>query len=423
MVRTISTGRTSGGIPVIVDKVPGAESSGFMVAVDTGSRDEHPEIFGLSHLLEHVVFRATPTRTSFQMSKEIEGAGGMLNAFTAKEMTAFYAVTIKDTADVAKDIVADIVSRPLIAKEDTELEKKIVMQEISMCENEPESYIHDLFDEVTWEGHALSQGEAGKREVVKALTNVELRKYYDERYRIPNLKVFAVGSVDLDDAIGWAEENFDGMSGGKPNDRKVLKVTGSTYRHYKRKDDHCYVGMGFRGPGPKSEERMPIQLLSAVLGSGSSSRLFQSVREEKALVYAIYNSVEQHSDASSMGTFMSATEDNVLEAINTTVSTYRDLKQNGLTEGELQRAKNLVKGALIMAMESTSRRMYRLARNTMLTGEAEELDDRLAALDAVTEEDVMKVAEKLMDPKGLNVVMYSDDVKSMKDFSVDQLDF
>ena len=423
MVRTISTGRTSGGIPVIVDKVPGAESSGFMVAVDTGSRDENPEIFGLSHLLEHVVFRATSTRTSFQMSKEIEGAGGMLNAFTAKEMTAFYAVTIKDTADVAKDIVADIVSRPLIAKEDTELEKKIVMQEISMCENEPESYIHDLFDEVTWEGHALSQGEAGKREVVKALTNVELRKYYDERYRIPNLKVFAVGSVDLDDAIGWAEENFDGMSSGKSNDRKVPKVTGSTYRHYKRKDDHCYVGMGFRGPGPKSEERMPIQLLSAVLGSGSSSRLFQSVREEKALVYAIYNSVEQHSDASSMGTFMSATEDNVLEAINTTVSTYRDLKQNGLTEGELQRAKNLVKGALIMAMESTSRRMYRLARNTMLTGEAEELDDRLAALDAVTEEDVMKVAEKLMDPKGLNVVMYSDDVKSMKDFSVDQLDF
>ena len=423
MVRTISTGMTAGGIPVIVDKVPDAQSSGFMVAVDTGSRDEHPEIFGLSHLLEHVVFRATPTRTSFQMSKEIEGAGGMLNAFTAKEMTAFYAVTIKDTADVAKDLVADIVSRPLIAKEDTELEKKIVLQEISMCENEPESYIHDLFDEVIWKGHELSQGEAGTREVVRGLTNVDLRKYYDERYRIPNLKVFAVGAVDLDDAIAWSEENFDIMSGGRPNDRKVPNVTGSSYRHYKRKDEHCYVGMGFRGFGPRSEERMPLQLLSAVLGSGSSSRLFQSVREEKALVYAIYNSVEQHSDASSMGTFMSATEENVLEAIDTTVSTYRRFKDEGLTEGELQRAKNMVKGALIMAMESTSRRLYRLARNTMLSGEPEELDDRLAALDAVTEEDVMRVAEKVMDPKGINVVMYSDDVKSMKDFSVDQLDF
>ena len=423
MVRTISTGMTAGGIPVIVDKVPGAESSGFMVAVDTGSRDEHPEIFGLSHLLEHVVFRATPTRTSFQMSKEIEGAGGMLNAFTAKEMTAFYAVTIKDTADVAKDLVADIVSRPLIAKDDTELEKKIVLQEISMCENEPESYIHDLFDEVIWNGHELSQGEAGTREVVKGLTNVDLRKYYDERYRIPNLKVFAVGAVDLDDAIAWSEENFDAMCGGRPNERKVPNVTGSSYRHYKRKDEHCYVGMGFRGFGPRSEERMPLQLLSAVLGSGSSSRLFQSVREEKALVYAIYNSVEQHSDASTMGTFMSATEENVLEAIDTTVSTYRRFKDEGLTEGELQRAKNMVKGALIMAMESTSRRLYRLARNTMLTGEPEELDDRLAALDAVTEEDVMRVAEKVMDPKGINVVMYSDDVKSMKDFSVDQLDF
>ena len=423
MVKTISVCHTSGGIPVITDSVPGSQSSGFMVAVNTGSRDEYPEIFGLSHLLEHVVFRATPTRNSFQMSKEIEGAGGMLNAFTAKEMTAFHATTIKETADVAKDIVADIVSRPLIAKEDTELEKKIVLQEISMIENEPESYIHDLFDETIWKGHELSQGEAGLKEIVKGLTNEDLRKYYDERYRIPNITVFGVGAVDQDDVRRWAEENFDGMGKGKATSRTVPKVSGSSYRHYKRKDDHCYVGMGFRGCGPRDDDRNALKLLSAILGSGSSSRLFQSVREEKALVYSVYNHVAQFCDASTMGTFMSATKENVLEAIETTAATYRRLKEEGLNEGELRRAKNMVKGASIMAMESTDNRMYRLARITMLTGEPEELDDRIAALEAVTEEDVMRVAQKLLDPKEINVVMYSEDVKSMKDFSTDQLDF
>lgn len=414
---------TSGGIPVITEIIPGAISSGYMVGVNTGSRDETPDIFGISHLLEHVVFRATKTRTSFQMSKEIEGAGGETNAFTAKEMTAFYAVTIKDTADVAKDLVADIVANPLIGKDDTELEKKIVLQEISMCENDPESYIHDLFDMALWKGHELSQAEAGTREIVKGLTNTDLRKYYEDRYRNPNLCVFACGAVDPDDAVRWAEENFDQMSGGHPNSRRRPEITGSGYTYHKRKEDHCYVAMGFRGFDAKSEDRATLQLLSAVLGSGSASRLFQSVREEKALVYSIYNSIEQFCDASTFGTYMSSTEENVLEAIETTARTYRLLKENGLNEGELTRSRNLVKGALIRYMESTSHRLYRLARNTMLTGTPEVFEDRLAALDAVTEEDVMRVAERIIDPKGLNIVMFGNDVKEMRKFSVDQLDF
>ena len=420
---SISMEYTSAGIPVITDSVPGCRSSGYMVAVNTGSRDEHPEIFGLSHLLEHVVFRATKTRTSFQMSKEMEGAGGEMNAFTAKEMTAFYGVTIDSTANVAKDLVADIVSNPLIAKDDTELEKKIVLQEISMCENDPESYIHDLFDEVIWDGHELSQGEAGTRDVVNSLTNVDLREYYDERYRVPNLTVFACGSVDKDDVLRWAEENFDPMSGGRPNPRKAPVLTGSAYRHYKRKGDHCYVGMGFRAFDANDDDLPALTLLNAVLGSGSSSRLFQNVREEKALVYSIYNYVDQYTDAGSMGTYMSATEENVLDAIETTARTYRELKDGGLTDGELQRVKNLVKGALIRGMESTSRRLYTLAKGTMLVGKPRSLEERLSRLDAVTEEDVMRVAEKVIRPEGLNVVMYSDDVASMKDFKPTQLDF
>ena len=408
---------------MIVEQMPGSVSSGYMVGVRTGSRDESPDIFGLSHLLEHVVFRATKNRTSFQLSKEIEGAGGYLNAFTGKEMTAFHAITIRETADVAKEIVADIVSNPLIGKEDTEMEKKIVLQEISMVENDPERYIFDLTDEVMWKGHPLSQSEAGTRDVVRGLTNVELRKYYDERYRIPNLYVFACGAVDPDDTVRWAEENFDRMSGGHENPRSRPEVKGSGYTHFKRKEDHCYTSMGFRTFDPTDRDFAALQILSGILGSGASSRLFQSVREEKALVYAIYNHVEPFTDASSFATYMSSTEENVLEAITTTAETYRRFKEEGLTEGELDRARNLAKGIYTRHMESTEHRLYQIAVSTLTKGHPDTLEDRLAAFDAVTEEDVMRLAERYLDPKGLNVVMLGKDVESMKDFSVDQLDF
>ncbi len=419
---TVSSSKTSAGIPVITETVPDAISSGFMVAVNTGSRDESSDIFGISHLLEHVVFRATKKRTSFQMSKEMEGAGGEMNAFTSKEETAFFAVTMKDTAGTAKELIADIVSNPLISKGDVDLEKKIVLQEISMCENEPESYIHDLYDEVAWRGHPLAQNEAGTRKVVKGLTNVDLREYYEDRYRIPNITVFATGAVDNSDVAEWAEENFDPMSGGCSNVRSPPDVSGAKYVHYKRKEEHCYVGFGFRAYDAKHKDRQALRLLSAILGVGTSSRLFQSVREKNALVYSIYNEIHQDSDAGNMGTFMSSTEENVLEAIETTAKQYRKIRDEGLTEGELVRARNLVKGALIRHMESTEHRLYSLARSVMLTGKPMSFDEKLRQLDSVTDEDVMRVAEDVIKTNNLSIAMYGRDVDSMKDFDINQID-
>lgn len=148
----ITVSRTSGGIPVVTESVPGSQSAGYMICVATGSRDETEGMFGISHLLEHTVFRETGTRDSYQMAKEIEGAGGEINAFTGREMTAFYGVTIKETAEVAMDIVGEIVADPKIDEEDTELEKKIVLQELSMVKSEPETYIRDLFESQLWRG-------------------------------------------------------------------------------------------------------------------------------------------------------------------------------------------------------------------------------------------------------------------------------
>ncbi len=402
---SIFTASTSAGIPVLVEDMPGSRSAAFMVAAATGSRDEHEGIFGLSHLLEHTVFRETTSRDSYQMAKEIEGAGGELNAFTGREMTAFYGITIEETAGVAKDIVGDIFANPLINENDTELEKKIVLQELSMIRDEPDSYIRDLFESTLWRGHPLEQDEGGDPKIVEKLTHKDLREYYEDRYRIPNIAVYAAGRVDLDETVAWAEEMFDGMAGGKRNPRSPPSMPKSEYRFVKGDADHCQVAMGFPSYGSGHPDRMAVTMLSAVLGMGTSSRLFQEVREKKALVYSIYTTVSQCSDASSLATYMSCTDANVIEAMETVASVTSKLVSDGLEPGELEMAKRLVKGANVRTMESTVNRLYRLGTNHMLNGSHQTLEERLAAIDAVSEDDLMRVAQDLLKGDRLNTVV------------------
>ena len=420
---TIKVSETSGGIPVVVENIPDSQSVAYMIGVATGSRDETSDIFGLSHLLEHTVFRETKTMDSYQMAKEIEGAGGELNAFTGREMTAFYGITIKETADVARKIVGDIVANPLINEKSTELEKKIVLQELSMIKNEPERYIHDLFSMVLWRGHELEQDEGGDEKLVEKMTFEDLRAYYDEKYRIPNLSVYAVGSADMKETVAWAEETLDGMSGGKRNVRMAPPMPKGKYEFVTNDSDHYQVAMGFPAYGSSHPDRTAVSMLSAVLGSGTSSRLFQDVREKKALVYSIFTNVAQNSDASSLTTFMSCTKENVAEAMETTSKVIGGLLREGLEKGELDRAKRLVKGANVRAMESTDNRLYRLGVNHMLNGSTETLEQRLARIDAVTEEDVMRVAEDLLVSDRMNTVVLGKNNRKLKNYDTTKIGF
>jgi len=420
---TIKVSETSGGVPVVVENIPDSQSAAYMIGVATGSRDETSDIFGLSHLLEHTVFRETKTMDSYQMAKEIEGAGGELNAFTGREMTAFYGITIKETADVARKIVGDIVANPLINEKSTELEKKIVLQELSMIKNEPDRYIHDLFSMVLWRGHELEQDEGGDEKLVEKMTSEDLRAYYEEKYRIPNLSVYAVGSIDMKETVAWAEDTLDGMSGGKRNIRKEPPMPTGKYEFVANDSDHYQVAMGFPAYGSSHPDRTAVSMLSAVLGSGTSSRLFQDVRGKKALVYSIFTNVSQNSDASSLTAFMSCTKENVGEAMETTSKVIGNLLKEGLEKGELDRAKRLVKGANVRAMESTDNRLYRLGVNHMLNGSIETLEERLKKIESVTEEDVMRVAEDLLRSERMNTVVLGKNSRKFKNYDVTKIAF
>jgi predicted Zn-dependent peptidase len=337
-------------------------------------------------------------------------------------MTAFYGVTIKETKDVAKDMVADVVVNPMITENDVEMEKKIVIQELSMIENEPEMHIHDLFSANIWRGHKLSQFEGGEVEIVKDLTSKELRTYYEERYGIPNIAVFAVGAVEKEEVLSWAENTFDGLTGKKKTVREKPAIPKAGYSFTKNKSEHYHVAMGFPTYDPDHPDRVPLGLLGAVIGSGTSSRLFQEVREKRALVYSVYNAIEQYSDAGAMCTYMSSTDENVLEAIKTTADTYRSIRDDGLEKGELERTKNLIKGATVRSMESTERRMYRLGMDFLLNGKYHSLSERLEAISRVTEEDVMRVASDIIKGSRLNISVLGRKNRDIEKFNLSDLD-
>lgn len=414
--------KTSGGIPVLTENIPYSASAGFLVAVRTGSRDEYDGIYGLSHLLEHTVFRETKTRNSFEMAKEMEGAGGELNAFTSKEMTAYYGITLAETADVAMKLVGDIVANPLLSEKDTELEKEIVLQELSMVKSEPESYIHDLYEENLWNGYDLGRDEGGTADTVSPLTNVDLRKYYEERYGRPNLAVFATGNIDREAVVRWAEETFDPMSVSVVNERKAPAAPGARYTCTDHAAEHINIGFGFPLEKMDAKERITSKVLGAVMGAGTSSRLFQNVREKNALVYSIYSRAQTYSDAGHITAYMSCTPKNVIKSMQETARSFSEFKRNGFEREELQRVKNLLKGAVARASETTDHRIYKMCVAYMTHGKASSTAETLAVIDSVTEDDVMAAAQKYLRADALNISVLGRCGKTVQAFDASSLE-
>lgn len=420
MAKIISE-KTAGGIPVYVDTAEGV-NSGFIVGVATGSRDEREGEYGISHLLEHTVFRETKDMDSFEMAKLMEGAGGELNAFTSKEVTAYFGVTLKETSDVAMRCVGDIVSSPKISEKDTELEKSIVLQELSMLKSEPEAYIHSLFEENLWKGDILGMDEGGFENTVEGLTYENLRNYYGERYGRPNLKVFATGE-DPEVVVDWAERCFDPMEAAVVNERKPPAKASSGLEIKDNGNDHCQIGFGFPLSNMDEESRMAAHVVASVLGAGTSSRLFQRVREKNALVYSVYMSEVSYSDAGYVGAFMSCTEGNVVKTMDETAAAIREFTAEGLKEGELRRTKNILKGAVARSSERTSGRLYHMCVGGMTRGKVMSTEQRFEAIDAVTEDDVMRIAGELFSPDDLSVTILGKVGRDVRDYEPCSLEF
>ena len=370
------------------------------------------------------MFKGTRRRNSKETSELIEAAGGELNGYTGKESTCYYAVSLDETVDIAEDILSDLLLDPKLDDESVDNEKKVVAEEIRMLKDEPDTYIHHLLSRTLWNGHPMASAETGEADGIASLSSDDVRRFFHDTYHPKNFVVAACGNVRVGQVEEWASERFDshlrpglGNSRSPPTARSLVEI-------YPKEGDQAYVGMGFPGLNASHSDRYVQTLLSALLGAGTSSRLYQKIREDRGLAYSIYTISHPFSDCGVIGAFFSTSAKSMESVVRLVSSELHQIKSEGLVKGELTRAKRLIKGILVRKLESTESRMFHLGEFFLLTDKAPTEEDILQAFEKITEDDVMRVAHNLLDRKKMCVTLHAP-TRMSKDCSksIESIDF
>lgn len=399
--------RTPSGIPVIIDRLDYSRAASFAVYVSVGSRDEPSGQNGIAHLVEHLLFKGTRSRTSKQMSQQIEAAGGEMNGYTSKELTSYYVSTLDETIPTAQQLLGEIIREPLFDPKDVDTEKKVVTQEVRMAEDDPDNYIHDLLAKAMWKGNPMANSEGGEVANIMPLRREDIWSFFDGYYRPPHMAVIATGNVDPDQVVGWATRTFDDMALAK---RKVLRKAPKFHPRvelFPREGDQVYVGMGFPAVKASHPDRYAQAMLSAILASGTSSRLYQKVREENGLVYSIYSMAMPFTDCGVMGLFFSTSSENAGKVFRLVADELRSIKEKGLEDEELGRAKRWVKGMIVRRLEPVESRMFFLGEAFLQSGTLMTREQVLSKLEVVQQQDVEKVAQTTLDQSKLCVALHA----------------
>jgi predicted Zn-dependent peptidase len=399
--------KTPAGVPVIVDKLSYSRSAAVAVYISVGSRDEEQDKCGIAHLLEHLMFKGTELYTSKEISELVEAAGGEMNGYTGKEVTCYFIQTIDETLATAEHLLAEMIRRPRLEKKDMDMEKKVVAQEIKMAEDEPEGYIHELLAKTAWQGNPMANSEGGSVECIMPLGPKDIQSFFEGNYRPPNLYVVATGNVDVDQVVSWASSAFDELPRSSHKLVRHPPVFHSGTKLYPREGDQLYAAMAFPGVAAPHPDRFVQSMLSVILGAGTSSRLYQKVREENGLVYSIYAMSAPYTDTGAFSIFFSTSAENSDKVFQLVASELRRLKDEGLEKGELARAKNWLKGMIVRKLEPMDNRMYFLGEQFLQTGNLMTEDQILQRMEAVTEEEVAGSAVDVLEVGKMCVALHT----------------
>jgi len=370
-----------------------------------GSRHETEEQSGIAHFVEHMLFKGTATRSAEDIAQTVDSIGGQMDAFTAKEYASYYFKVLDEHLPLAVELLADIVMRPAFSDEDITREKKVVQEEIKMVEDTPDDLVHELFTESFWRGHALGRPILGTKDTVEGLTQDGLREYFTDTYAAPNLIVAAVGNIEHDRVRDLVMRAFEGLP---PSSRPVSEQPPRVVPHtlVRNKElEQSHVCLGTIGYQQDHSDRYVSYVLNTVLGGSMSSRLFQNVREKRGLAYAVFSGLSAYRDAGSMTIYAGCANDAVGELIDVVIAELRRMKEEPLPESELRRAKDHLKGSLMLNLESTSSRMSHLARQEIYFDRQFGLDDTIEGVERVTTDDVQRVARDLFGDASLGATV------------------
>jgi predicted Zn-dependent peptidase len=406
-----------GGLRVVTESLPAVRSVALGIWVGVGSRDEDLSHAGATHYLEHLLFKGTSKRTALEISAEMDTAGGEMNAFTAKEYTCYYARVLDADLPLAVDVLSDMVTSSLIAPKDVDAERNVVLEEIAMNEDDPSDTVHEAFTAKLFGDTPLGRPILGTTDSINAITRDQIFEHYQARYTPEHLVVAAAGNLDHDTVVELVRQAFGAalertaepaaprLGGDQPGQPAGVGTT-----LVSRSIEQANLVLGCPALARTDQRRFALGVLNAAFGGGMSSRLFQEVREKRGLAYSVYSFSGQHADTGVWGIYVGCLPSKADEVLAICTEEISRLVEGGLTDAELTRGKGQVRGSIVLSLEDPSSRMSRLGKSELVYPRLEPVDEVLAAIDAVSHDDIRGIASEILTrPKTLAVVGPFDD--------------
>ncbi len=376
--------------------MPAFRSASLGIWADIGSAAETPAQRGISHLVEHMLFKGTERRTARAIAEEMDGIGGNLNAFTDKESTCYYAKVMDRHLPLAVDVLSDMFLRSRFEQSELSKEQNVVLEEIKMYDDSPDELIHDLFIQTMWQGSNLGSPTIGFADTVTAITPDDLRDHMKRHYAPNSVVVAAAGNVEHEAVVDLIARSFEGFEGRcvLPAAETPRVTPGSLFRH--KDSEQAYVVLGTPGLSVRDERRYVLSVLDTILGGGMSSRLFQEIREKRGLVYTVYSFQAAYREAGLFGVYAGTSAQKVNECVSVIGEQFASLREQPVTAAELRLAKEHIKGSLTLSLESTSSRMIRLGRSEFSLGRDLTTEEIEAKVEAVTAEEIRALAQEVL---------------------------
>ena len=391
------------GLRIVTEEISSVRSAAVGIWVNVGSRDETPAVAGASHFLEHLLFKGTTTRTALEISSSIESVGGEMNAFTGKEYTCFYARVIDSDLPMAIDVISDLITSSLVTETDVNAERKVVLEEIAMRDDDPSDLVHDLFSDTYYGDTQLGRSILGSVQSINEMSRKSVFNYYKKRYVPQDLVVAVAGNIKHKTVVEIIEKTLSrdcfldvtGTPQVRPN--KAIKVKEQlSVGLITRKTEQAHMFYGLAGVSREDDRRFTMGILSAALGGGMSSRLFQEIREKRGLAYSVYSYAQQFAGSGLLGFYAGCHPSKAVEVVEIIREVLHDVSENGMTTEEISRAKGAVKGSLVLSQEDSGSRMSNIGKSEIVYGEVMGFDEILKKISDVTPAAVRQLAGEIL---------------------------
>ena len=380
------------GLTIISEQINHVRSAAVGIWVRSGSRHEQASQNGISHFIEHTLFKGTRNRSSREIAVESDAIGGHVDAFTSREIAAYYVRVLDEHLARSFDLISDLVTNPLFAEEELDRERNVVTEEIKMVEDAPDDLVQEVFVANFWPDHPLGRSILGTVETLGTFDHQRVAEYFANVYTPRNLVVSGAGHLEHERFVDMVGNHLGDLK-DRPTGLSVSPPSPATRRVVLDKDlEQAHLVLGTRCPPMTSPDRYAVHLLNVILGGGMSSRLFQTIREEHGLAYAVFSGVNSYTDAGFMSVYAATSPDQINDVVKLSVEEFGKLKKEAVTDAELQRAKDQFKVSIMLSLESTSARMSNLARQEIFFGRQFTLDEMLERINRVTVEDVQRMA-------------------------------